>query len=95
MGKVRRLKLATRREKSWKTGRPAEPKPAPPMPPGVIPPTIWKTLRDIEFGECRWPLGDSDFVFCAMPADAGLPYCTAHARIAYQPGHERRIREAA
>ena len=95
MGKVRRLKLAARREKTWKTGRPVEVVRARPMPHGVIPPTVWKTLGDLEHGECRWPLGSSDFVFCAMPADHGLPYCAVHSRVAYQPGHERRIREAA
>jgi GcrA cell cycle regulator len=36
---------------------------------------------------CRWPVGDPrspDFRFCGCPAHEGLPYCTDHARVAYQ-----------
>jgi GcrA cell cycle regulator len=91
MGKVRRLKLATRKLQA-KTGRPPRaPEQAPPIPPHLTPPTIWATLYGLAPGECRWPLGARDFVFCALPADGG-PYCACHARIAYQPS---RVREAA
>ncbi|HYG25317.1 MAG TPA: GcrA family cell cycle regulator, partial [Caulobacteraceae bacterium] len=37
---------------------------------------------------CKWPIGDpsSDtFTFCGKRAGEGAPYCTDHARIAYQP----------
>jgi len=36
---------------------------------------------------CRWPIGDPrspDFRFCGCETHEGLPYCTHHARIAYQ-----------
>jgi GcrA cell cycle regulator len=92
MGKVRRLKLATRKEQA-KTGRPPRaPEQAPPIPPHLTPPTIWKTFVGLGPGECRWPFGDRHFVFCARTADGGQPYCAAHSRVAYQPS---RVREAA
>lgn len=37
---------------------------------------------------CRWPLGDpndDDFGFCGCKPLEGFPYCSAHARAAYQP----------
>lgn len=37
--------------------------------------------------QCRWPIGDPrspDFRFCGCAAYEGLPYCTDHARAAYQ-----------
>jgi GcrA cell cycle regulator len=42
---------------------------------------------------CRWPIGDpgtEDFYFCGRSPKLGLPYCEHHARIAYQPLHDRR-----
>lgn len=36
---------------------------------------------------CRWPIGDPrspDFRFCGCDIHEGLPYCTQHARVAYQ-----------
>ncbi len=42
---------------------------------------------------CRWPIGDpgsEDFCFCGVAPKAGSPYCAHHARIAYQPLHDRR-----
>jgi len=36
---------------------------------------------------CRWPIGDPrspDFRFCGCEIHEGLPYCSHHARIAYQ-----------
>lgn len=36
---------------------------------------------------CRWPIGDPrspEFRFCGCETIEGLPYCTDHARIAYQ-----------
>jgi GcrA cell cycle regulator len=44
---------------------------------------------------CRWPIGDpgsEGFTFCGRRSDTGIPYCTAHARIAYQPAERRRDR---
>jgi GcrA cell cycle regulator len=42
---------------------------------------------------CRWPIGDpgsEDFCFCGAAPKTGSPYCAHHARIAYQPLHDRR-----
>lgn len=44
---------------------------------------------------CRWPVGDpkdSNFHFCGCSSEAGLPYCGAHAKIAYQaPSRSRQL----
>jgi GcrA cell cycle regulator len=53
-----------------------------------IPADRRKKLVDLEAGECRWPIGDpqhADFGFCAQPQLSGTPYCTHHARRAYEP----------
>lgn len=45
---------------------------------------------------CKWPIGDPgspDFHFCGKKRDSGAPYCTDHAKIAYQPVQPRRNRE--
>jgi len=45
---------------------------------------------------CKWPIGDPGrpgFHFCGRGADHGSPYCTEHARLAYQPMQARRNRE--
>jgi GcrA cell cycle regulator len=42
---------------------------------------------------CRWPIGDpgtEDFCFCGRAPKTGMPYCEHHARVAYQPLHDRR-----
>ena len=41
---------------------------------------------------CKWPIGDPrdpDFHFCGRVSAEGLPYCTDHARRAYQPPAKR------
>jgi GcrA cell cycle regulator len=41
---------------------------------------------------CKWPIGDPrhpDFHFCGRASAEGLPYCTEHARRAYQPPARR------
>ncbi|CAL8978592.1 GcrA cell cycle regulator [Rhodoplanes serenus] len=51
------------------------------------------TLLELGEGKCRWPVGDpgaTDFFFCGGRTSDGLPYCTYHARIAYQPVDRRR-----
>ncbi len=43
---------------------------------------------------CKFPIGDpndTDFAFCGRGACAG-PYCTDHARLAYQPSKPRKLR---
>jgi len=106
-GQVRKMKLPKRSperqphdgRKVKQRGRPMNVAPrlvqASTIPPHLTPPTIWKTLLGLEFGECKWPLGERDFVFCALETKPGLPYCACHARIAYQAGHERQIKDAA
>ena len=58
-----------------------------------------RSLFELQQCQCRWPVGDpgsEDFGFCGNMRIAGLPYCTAHAQIAYRPSirdavaHEQR-----
>ncbi len=47
------------------------------------------SLSELQPWHCRWPIGDpssQDFGFCGNKSVDGLPYCPAHARIAYRPG---------
>jgi GcrA cell cycle regulator len=47
------------------------------------------SLFELQQWHCRWPIGDptsEDFGFCGNKPVDGLPYCPAHARIAYRPG---------
>ena len=47
-----------------------------------------RSLCELQQWHCRWPVGDpssEDFGFCGNMRIAGLPYCAAHARIAYRP----------
>ncbi len=60
----------------------------------VVPISERVTLMELRESMCRWPLGDpttAEFRFCGakMPTGPG-PYCSYHARIAYQPAQERR-----
>lgn len=51
------------------------------------------TIMELREGMCRWPIGDptsAEFRFCGARADIGVPYCSHHARIAYQPAADRR-----
>jgi GcrA cell cycle regulator len=45
------------------------------------------TLLELGHGKCRWPINrpDSEALFCGDEPAPGLPYCMAHARIAYRP----------
>ena len=48
---------------------------------------------DLRESMCRWPMGDPtkpEFRFCGARSITGLPYCTHHARIAYQPVADRK-----
>ncbi len=58
----------------------------------VVP--ISRRLQLVQLSErtCKWPNGDplsEDFSFCGNEISAG-PYCSYHARIAFQPASERR-----
>jgi GcrA cell cycle regulator len=59
----------------------------------VVP--ISRRLKLIQLNErtCKWPNGDpltEDFHFCGNDSAENGPYCTYHARIAFQPASERR-----
>lgn len=78
IGKVHRLKLSGR--PSPIKQRPLELSPTPPM--GTA------TILALGDRSCKWPVGDPlspDFHFCGKPACTGMPYCTNHAQLAYQP----------
>jgi GcrA cell cycle regulator len=58
-----------------------------------IPTEQRKSLLQLNELTCRWPVGDPgnpDFFFCGGQADHEVPYCTYHARVAYQPLDRRR-----
>jgi GcrA cell cycle regulator len=73
--------------------RPTEaPEPAP-IEDVVIPMSEMVEIMDLREGMCRWPVGDpttAEFRFCGSKTHTVGPYCTHHARIAYQPAQERR-----
>lgn len=55
------------------------------------------TILHLSDKTCKWPIGDpthDDFCFCGHGPRDGSPYCEYHARMAYQPAQERRMRRA-
>jgi GcrA cell cycle regulator len=53
------------------------------------------TILHLNDKTCKWPIGDpthDDFCFCGHGPRDGSPYCEYHARIAYQPAQDRRMR---
>jgi GcrA cell cycle regulator len=55
------------------------------------------TILHLSDKTCRWPIGDpgtEEFCFCGHGPRDGSPYCEYHARMAYQPAQERRMRRA-
>jgi len=59
----------------------------------VVPFSERVTIMDLREYMCRWPMGDPttpEFRFCGGRSQTGMPYCTYHARIAYQPAADRR-----
>lgn len=55
------------------------------------------TIMMLTEQSCRWPIGDpgsEGFSFCGKRSETGIPYCTHHARIAYQPVERRRDRRS-
>ena len=68
--------------------------PAPVAEPESDPATAKVTLLHLTEQTCKWPIGDPgtpSFHFCGRRAELGLPYCAAHARIAYQPARDRKL----
>lgn len=43
-------------------------------------------------GGCRWPCGDSPFLFCNETVRQGSPYCGGHHALAYRPVPPMRLR---
>jgi GcrA cell cycle regulator len=60
----------------------------------VIPMSERVTLMELRESMCRWPMGDPttpEFRFCGAHSPIGSgPYCSHHARVAYQPAQDRR-----
>jgi GcrA cell cycle regulator len=60
----------------------------------VVPMSVKVTIVDLNEAMCKWPLGDpttTEFRYCGAPAN-GAPYCTYHAKLAYQPSQDKRNR---
>ncbi|MEW6256150.1 MAG: GcrA family cell cycle regulator [Pseudomonadota bacterium] len=70
------------------------PAPAPePVANNVVPLAQRCTIMNLTESTCRWPVGEpgtSGFYFCGARSATGMPYCTQHARMAYQPVQDRR-----
>jgi GcrA cell cycle regulator len=59
----------------------------------VVPMSERVTIMDLRESMCRWPMGDPtkpEFRFCGARSVTGLPYCSHHARVAYQPVADRK-----
>ena len=72
---------------------PEFPAPAPSPEPVALQVSQRVTIMDLRESMCRWPIGDPttpEFRFCGGRSITGLPYCTQHAEIAYQPAAERK-----
>ena len=73
--------------------------PEPPEEDVVIPMSEMVTIMELKESMCRWPMGDpssGEFRFCGgkKGANQSGPYCSYHARIAYQPAQDRRAAPA-
>lgn len=63
-----------------------EPPPAPKLHQPNTPFT--RSVLELERGQCKWPEGDRNFVFCGEPQADGQVYCAAHTERAYnKPRH--------
>lgn len=59
----------------------------------VIPMARRLALTQLTDRTCKWPIGDpmkDEFHFCGNDSPDTSPYCTFHAKLAYQPSAERR-----
>ncbi|MDI4667129.1 GcrA family cell cycle regulator, partial [Xanthobacter autotrophicus] len=67
--------------------------PAPAPADNVVPMAQRCTIMNLTESTCRWPIGEpgkENFHFCGARSNPGTPYCTTHARMAYQPVQDRR-----
>jgi GcrA cell cycle regulator len=72
--------------------------PEPEMVENIIPLGQRCTLLELNESKCRWPIGDpgsAEFYFCGGQPVEGVPYCSYHSRVAYQPPASRRDRRPA
>ena len=109
IGKVHRLGLSGRatttrvdRPRTVAVRRPPRPRLIVPQAETVeeakLPTGEFATVMTVKEGMCKWPIGDpssDEFHFCGNPTSGGLPYCAAHARMAYQPSQSRREKRRA
>ena len=59
----------------------------------VVPISRRLSLLQLSERTCKWPIGDpmkDDFHFCGCESADTSPYCSYHAKLAYQPVGERR-----
>lgn len=66
-----------------------------PMQNVVVPISRRIALTELTERTCKWPIGDplhEEFHFCGNDSGDGTPYCTYHARLAFQPSDRRRSR---
>jgi GcrA cell cycle regulator len=59
----------------------------------VIPISERVTITELRDNMCRWPLGDPlapEFRYCGTKCDPATPYCSPHARMAYQQTPDRK-----
>lgn len=59
----------------------------------VVPMSRRLVLTQLTDRTCKWPIGDpmkEEFHFCGNDSPDTSPYCTFHAKLAYQPSGERR-----
>ena len=59
----------------------------------VVPISRHLKLAELTDKTCKWPNGDpltEEFHFCGNDSLDTGPYCTYHARLAFQPASERR-----
>ena len=59
----------------------------------VVPMSRRLELTQLTERTCKWPIGDplkEEFHFCGNDSPEASPYCSFHARLAYQPSAERR-----
>ncbi|EDQ31731.1 hypothetical protein HPDFL43_21509 [Hoeflea phototrophica DFL-43] len=64
-----------------------------PMEDVVVPISRRLTLVELSERTCKWPIGDpllEDFHFCGNDSGDASPYCSYHAKLAFQPSSERR-----
>jgi GcrA cell cycle regulator len=67
--------------------------PEPELLDNVIPMGQRRTILELTEDTCHWPIGDPgspEFFFCGGGTVNGLPYCSHHSRVAYQPASDRR-----